>query len=190
MTAAKATGQQPQLVFVDGSFEELALEMAEYLKAEEAKQLLSGDKKGAKEDVLAKLVAASTGLTTVPEKEYTAASNLLIHLVLQSSDPKKHLPALCNVFSKPLSGSPVHGAGLALNALTTVFNLLAPEDPVRARVFMEILRFLRAHGLFEALRQYVDKLPEWMDAWGTGEDYQRKLYEELADAALEAGEEE
>lgn len=190
MPAAKATGQQPQLVFVDGSFEELALEMAEYLKAEEAKQLLSGDKKGAKEDVLAKLVAASTGLTTVPEKEYTAASNLMIHLVLQSSDPKKHLPALCNVFSKPLAGSPVHGAGLALNALTTVFNLLDPEDPIRARVFMEILKFLRAYGMFEALRQYVDKLPEWMESWGTGEDFQRKLYEEMAEAALEAGEEE
>lgn len=190
MAAAKATGQQPQLVFVDGSFEELALEMAEYLKAEEAKQLLSGDKKAAKEDVLAKLVAASPALTAVPEKEYTAASNLMTHLVLQSSDPKKHLPALCGVFAKPLQGSPVHGAGLALNALTTVFNLLPPEDPVRARVFMEVLKFLRAHGMFEALRQYVDKLPEWMESWGTGEDFQRKLYEEMAEAALEGGEEE
>jgi hypothetical protein len=29
-----------------------------------------------------------------------------------------------------------------------------------------------------------------MEAWGTGEEYQRKLYEEVAEVALEAGEEE
>jgi translation initiation factor 3 subunit M len=190
MPAAKANGQLPQLIFVDGSFEELAAEMADYLKAEDAKQLLGDDKTGDKEEVLAKLVAASSGLSTVPEKEFTAASNLMIHLVLQSSDPKKHLPALCSNFSKPLNSSPVHGASLSLNALTTVFNLLDPEDPIRARVFMEILKFLRAHGMFEALKTYLDNLPEWMESWGTGEDYQRKLYEEVAEVALEAGQEE
>lgn len=190
MPAAKADGQQPQLVFVDGSFEELALEMADYLKAEDAKQLLSSDDQGNKEEVLAKLIAASSGLTTVPEKEFTAASNLMIHLVLQSADPKKYLPSLCSVFSKPINSSPVHGAGLSLNALTTVFNLLEPEDPIRARVFMEILKFLRAHSMFDALRQYLDKLPEWIESWGTGEDYQRKLYEEIAEVAHETGAEE
>ncbi|KAG8419788.1 hypothetical protein J3458_004629 [Metarhizium acridum] len=87
---ASKNNEQPQLLFVDGTFEELAKEMAEYLKAEEATQLLSKDKVS-KEDVLAKLVAASAGLSTVPEKEYTAASNLMIHLVLQSADPKKYL---------------------------------------------------------------------------------------------------
>jgi translation initiation factor 3 subunit M len=114
----------------------------------------------------------------------------LIHLVLQSADPKKHLPTLCGTFAKPLANSPVHGAGLSLNALTTIFNLLDAEDPVRARVFMEILKFLRAHSTFESLKPYLDKMPEWMEAWGTGEEYQRKLYEEVAEVALEAGEEE
>ncbi|KAJ4144779.1 hypothetical protein LMH87_003649 [Akanthomyces muscarius] len=188
MPAAKSDAQ-PQLLFVDGSFEELAKEMADYLKAEDAKQLLSGDKAPSKEEVLSKLVAASSALNTVPEKEYTAASNLMIHLVLQSADPKKYLPALCGSFAKPMSNSPVHGAGLSLNALSTVFNLLEPADPIRARVFMEILKFLKAHGMFENLRHYLDKLPEWLDTWGAGEEIERKIYEEVADVAAEAGEE-
>lgn len=186
MAAPKPAGQ-PQLLFVDGSFEDLATEMADYLKAEDAKQLLSQDAKPSTEDVVAKLVAASNALNTVSEKEYTAASNLMIHLVLQSSDPKKYLPTLCSTFAKPLVNSPVHGAGLSLNALTTVFNLLAPTDPVRARVFMEILKFLRAHGMYESLRQYLDKLPEWLESWGTEVALQRQIYEEVAEVALEAG---
>lgn len=187
--AAPAPAGQPQLLFVDGSFEDLAAEMADYLKAEDAKQLLGQDKKPSTEDILVKLVAASNALNTVPEKEYTAASNLMIHLVLQSSDPKKHLPTLCSTFAKPLVNSPVHGIGLSLNALTTVFNLLQPTDPIRARVFMEILKFLRAHGMYENLRHYLDKLPEWLQSWATASDYQRKIYEEVAEVALEAGEE-
>lgn len=189
MPAAK-NDVQPQLLFVDGSFEELASEMADYLKADDAKQLLTGDSTCPKEDVLSKLVATAGGLTTVPEKEFTAASNLMIHLVLQSSDPKKYLPTLCSIFSKPLVNSPVHGVGLSLNALTTVFNLLDSADPIRARVFMEILKFLKAHGMFESLRHYLNLLPEWMQTWGTGEDFQRKLYEEVAEVAMEAGESE
>ena len=189
MPAAKTKGQ-PQLLFVDGSFEELASEMAEYLKAEEAKQLLAQENAASKEDVLAKLVAASSALTSVPEKEFTAASNMMIHLVLQSSDPKKYLPTLCGTFAKPVSNSPVHGAGLSLNALSTIFNLLDPADPVRARVFMEILKFLKTHSMFDNLRPFLDKLPAWIDEWDTSEDYQRKLYEEIAEAALEADEEE
>lgn len=187
---AATNDAQPQLLFVDGSFDELALEMAEYLKADDAKQLLSSDKAAPKEEVLAKLVAASNALNTVPEKEFTAASNLMIHLVLQSADPKKYLPTLCSSFAKPIAGSPVHGVGLSLNALTTVFNLLEPADPIRARVFMEILKFLKAHSMFDNLRPYLDKLPAWLESWGTGEEFERTVYEQVADVALESGEEQ
>lgn len=189
MPATKANGpERPQLLFVDGSFEELAAEMAEYLKAEETKALIE-KKTASKDDVVAKLVASAPQLNTVSEKEFTAASNLMIHLVLQSSEPRKHLPALCQTFGKPLTGSPVNGAGLSLNALTTVFNMLETQDPIRARVFMEILKFLKAHNMFESLRHYLEKLQDWMEEWGTDEEYQRKLLEEVAEVALEAGEE-
>ncbi|KAH7328771.1 PCI domain-containing protein [Stachybotrys elegans] len=191
MAATKKQNPQPQLLFVDGSFEELAGEMADYLKAEDAKQLLAKDDQAPKDEVLAKLVAAAQGLNSIPEKEFTAASNLLIHLVLQASDPKKYLQAICGIFAKPLANSPVHGPGLSLNALTTVFNLLDHEDPVRARVFMEILKSVKAHGMYESLRPYMDKVPSWIESWDdVGEDYQRKLYEEVAEVALDAGEQE
>jgi translation initiation factor 3 subunit M len=187
MAATKKNTGQPQLLFVDGTFEELAAEMADYLKAEDAKQLLAKDDKAPKEEVLSKLVAASQALSTVSEKEYTAASNLMIHLVLQADDPKKYLQSLCSTFSKPLANSPVHGPGLSLNALTTVFNLLDPADPVRARVFMEILKLVKAHGMYESLRPYMDKVATWIEDWeDVGEDYQRKLYEEVAEVALDA----
>ena len=54
---------------------------------------------------------------------------------------------------------------------------------------MEILKFLKAHSMFESLRPYLDKLPEWLDSWGTDEEIERKIYEEVAEVALEAGEE-
>lgn len=187
MPGATINGPQPQLLFVDGSFEDLAREMAEYLKSDEAKQLLSEDKDAPKEEVLSKLVAASSALSTVPEKEFTAASNLMIHLAMQSSDPKKLLPTLCSNLAKPLINSPVHGAGLALNALVTIFNLLEPNDPIRARVLMEILKFLKVHGLFDGLRTYLDRLPEWIVSWGIDAALERKIYEEVAEVALESG---
>lgn len=185
---ASKNSERPQLLFVDGSFEELAREMAEYLKSEDAIQLLSKDNVS-KEDALTKLVAASPALSTVPEKEYTAASNLMIHLVMQSAEPKKFLPPLCQNLAKVPTNSSVHGPGLSLNALTTVFNLLPAEDPIRARVFLEILKFLKAHSMFDALRQYLDKLPDWLESWEADEDIERKIYEEVAEAAEDAGEE-
>ena len=191
MAATKKNPVQPQLLFVDGSFEELATEMADYLKAEDAKQLLAKGDQAPKEEVLSKLVAASQALSTVSEKEYTAASNLMIHLVLQAADPKKYLQSLCSTFSKPLANSPVHGPGLSLNALTTVFNLLDSSDPVRARVFMEILKVVKTHGMYDSLRPYMDKVATWIEDWEeVGEDYQRKLYEEVAEVALDADEQE
>jgi len=184
-----ASSDRPQLLFVDGSFEDLAQEMADYLQiGDDVRPTLDG---AHKEDALSKLVAASVSLNAVPEKEFTAASNLMIHLVLQSSDPKKLLPTLCANFAKPMPGSsPVHGTGLALNALTTVFNLLEPNNPIRSRVFMTIVKFFRQHSMFDSLKPYLERLPAWFELWDTPADFQRETFEEVAQAANEAGEEE
>jgi translation initiation factor 3 subunit M len=176
---------QPQLVFLDGSFEDLALEMAEYLKASDAVKPLV--ERGQKEEVIAKLVANATALNSAPEKEFTAASNLLIYLVFQATDPRKYLQSLCGCFAKPLQSSPVNGVGLSLNGLTTIFNLLPPENPIRARVLMEILKFQKQHGMFEALKPYLPHLEAWIETWGTDEELQRNMYTEIAEVAMEAG---
>jgi translation initiation factor 3 subunit M len=188
MAISQQKQTQPQLVFVEGTFEELALEMAEYLHiAADIQPLIE---KQQKEDVLNKLVQSSGALNSIPEKEYTAASNLMTYLVLHSQDPKKYLQTLCGTFSKPLTNAPVNGVGLSLNALTTVFNLLPPDSQVRFRVFMEILKFLKQHTLWESLRPYLPYVSQWADTWNIGEEFERKLYEEISDVAAEAGQEE
>jgi len=178
----------PQLIFVDGSFAELAQEMADYLQiGEQVKPLLEKDQR---EEALQAIVKASIFLNSVPEKEFTAAYNLLIHLVLQSKDPKKFLPVMCQNLTKPITSSPAHGFTLASGALSTVFNLLEVKNPLRYNVFMQIVRFLRQHGQFEVLKPRLKNLELWFEEWDTDEEDQLKLYTEVSDAAAESGDEE
>ena len=175
----------PQLIFVDGTFAELAQEMAEYVQVgEEVKAHLAKEQN---EEALQIIVQASHLLNSVPEKEFTGAYNLLIHLVLQSKDPKKYLPIVCGNLQKPITSSPAHGFTLAANALSTVFNLLEQGNPLRFNVLLQITRFIRQHGQFELLKPRLKNLEGWFDLWDTAEDDQRRLYVEVSDAAAEAG---
>jgi translation initiation factor 3 subunit M len=178
----------PQLIFVDGTLAELAQEMADYLQiGEQVKPSLEKDQR---EEALQAIVKASSYLNSVPEKEFTAAYNLLIHLVLQAKDPKKYLPTVCGNLLKPITSSPVHGFTLASGALSTVFNLLDVKDPLRYNVFMQIVRFLRQHGQFELLKPRLKNLEVWFEEWDTDEEDQLKLYKEVSEAAAESGDEE
>jgi translation initiation factor 3 subunit M len=178
----------PQLIFVDGTFAELAQEMADYLRiGEQVKPSLEKDQR---EEALQAIVKASSYLNSVPEKEFTAAYNLLIHLVLQAKDPKKYLPTVCGNLLKPITSSPVHGFTLASGALSTVFNLLDVKDPLRYNVFMQIVRFLRQQGQFELLKPRLKNLELWFEEWDTDEEDQLKLYKEVSEAAAESGDEE
>lgn len=179
----------PQLIFVDGSLAELAQEMADYLQiGEQVKPLL--EKEGGEDAALQAIVNASPFLNSVPEKEFTAAYNLLIHLVLQAKEPKKFLPAVCNNLLKPITSSPQHGFTLASGALSTIFNLLDIKNPLRYNVFMQIVRFLRQHGQFELLKPRLKNLELWFEEWDTDEDAQRKLYVDVSEAAAESGDDE
>lgn len=186
MAAGTAQNAQPQLLFVDGTFAELAMEMAEYLNvADEIKPLADDDSK--RDEALSKLVRAAAALNSVPEKEFTAASNLMIHLVMQADEPKRHLPTLCQAFAKPIPSSPVNGVNLSLNALTTVFNLVDPKNPIRFNVFSAILKFLKSHAMYDVVQPYLQHIPTWFDDWNTGDEFQRNMYVEIADVAAEAG---
>ncbi|KAK4105547.1 PCI-domain-containing protein [Parathielavia hyrcaniae] len=178
----------PQLIFVDGSFAELAQEMAEYLHtADKVKPYLDEEKN---EEALHLLVQASSHLNSVPEKDFAGAYNLLIHLVLQSKDPKKFLPTVCGNLQKPITSSPVHGFTLAINALSTIFNLLERNNPLRYNVFLQIIRLIRQHNQYEVLKPRLKNLEAWFDAWDTNEDDQRRLLVEASDAAADAGDDE
>ncbi|KAK5632943.1 hypothetical protein RRF57_008659 [Xylaria bambusicola] len=180
-----AAPHQPQLVFVDGSFEELAQEMADFLNVgDDVKALIE---KNQKDEVLKKLIIASPTLHSIPEKEFAGAYNLLVYLILQSDNADKLLPRVCDNLSKPITSSPINGPGLALNTLTTIFNMLKPDDELRFNVFMAILRFLKFHGMFENLKPYLKSLDDWMTEWETDPEDQRQAYEAIAETARDAG---
>ncbi|KAK1782051.1 hypothetical protein QBC45DRAFT_448732 [Copromyces sp. CBS 386.78] len=178
----------PQLIFVDGTFAELAQEMADFVQVgEEVQPLLEQDKR---EDALDAIVKASHILNGAPEKDFTPAYNLLIHLVLQSEEPKKYLPSLCGNLLKPITGSPTHGFTLASNALTTMFNLLDKSNPLRFNVFMQIVRFIRQNSQFDLLKPRLKNVEGWLNEWKSDSESQRKLYVEVSDAANDGGDQE
>jgi len=175
-----------QYCFVEGTFADLARDLAEYLHiSAEIEPLLEAN---TKDEVLKKLVTAAAGLNSYPEKEFTAAYNLLVYLVMQSPNVNMFLPRMCDHLTKPITSAPVNGSGLALNVLTTIFNLLQPDNEVRFNVFQAILRLVKNSGNFETLRPQLKKLDQWIGEWDLDEEDQRKIFGMLADAAEDVGE--
>lgn len=176
---------QPQLVFVDGSFNELAQEMADYLNVgDDVKPLIEKDQQ---DEVLKKIIIASASLNAVPEREFSAAYNLLVYLVLQSKNPNMFLSRICDNLSKPITSSPHNGPGLAMGALTNIFNMTKPDDQTRYHVFLAIVKFTTDNNMFEQLKKYLPRVEEWTAQWDIDEEDERKLYELIADAAQKSG---
>ncbi|KAF4633725.1 hypothetical protein G7Y89_g4389 [Cudoniella acicularis] len=175
-----------QYCFVEGSFADLARDLADYLHiSADIEPLLEAN---TKDEVLKRLVTASASLNTYPEKEFTAAYNLLVYLVMQSPNVNMFLPRMCENLSKPITSAPINGPGLALSVLTTIFNLLSPDNEVRFNVFQAILRLVKISGAFETLRPQLKKLDQWLEEWELDEEDQRKLFGQLADVAEDVGE--
>ena len=123
-------------------------------------------------------------------KEFIAAYNLLVHLVRQSPKLDDYLPKLCQNLSAPIKSSPQNGPGLALSVLTTVFNILTPDNENRYHVFLAILRIVRNSSSFDALRPQLQNIDAWLAAWESDEEDQRKLYTTISDLADDAGDKE
>ena len=123
------------------------------------------------------------------DTEFTAAYNLLIHLTRQTSNPSMFLPKITQNLCNPIPSSPNNGSALALQLLTTIFNILPPDADTRYHVFLAILRVVRTSSSFDVLRSQLNQLDAWIAQWETDEEDQRKLYLQIADVAAEAGEE-
>ncbi|KAH3915838.1 eukaryotic translation initiation factor 3 subunit M [Parastagonospora nodorum] len=187
-------------ILIEGSFEELTDEFAQYIdtlkksQGEEASNLQGETaellKENKKDDVLKKLVVGAQALNQAPEKEFIAAYNLLIHLVNQSPSVNMYLPKICQNLSAPISSSPQNGGGLALSILSTIFNTTSAGSEVRYHVLLAILRVIRATSNFETLRPQLKQLDKWLEAWETEEEDSRKLYLAVSDVASDAGESE
>jgi translation initiation factor 3 subunit M len=177
-----------QYVFIEGSFADLAQELADFLNiGPDVTPLLEQNKK---DEALKKLVTASVALNSIPEKEIQAAYNLLIYLVLQSPSVNMFLPRICENLSKPITSSPANGHGIALSILGNVFNLLQPDNEVRFNVFQAILRLVKQSGSFEVLKPQIAQLDQWMAEWEIEEEDKCKMFTQLAEVAEDAGEEE
>jgi translation initiation factor 3 subunit M len=100
----------------------------------------------------------------------------------------KFLPKVCQNLSNPVTSAPVHGPGLALSILTTIFNILNPASETRYRVFQSMLKVIRANGFFEPLQSQLKNLDGWLLEWETDEEDSRALFVEIADIAEDAGE--
>lgn len=99
------------------------------------------------------------------------------------------LPKITQNLCAPIASSPNNGPALALQLLTTIFNILPPSTDTRYHVFLAILRVVRTSSSFEVLRPHLKSLDTWIVLWETDEEDQRKLFLQIADVAGEAGEE-
>ncbi|KAF3926503.1 hypothetical protein AA313_de0209033 [Arthrobotrys entomopaga] len=152
-------------LLVEGSFDEQVLELAEYIDT-----LKGGDatlvpelqpmlEKGEKEDVMEKLVEASSVLSQAPEK-----ANLAIPVKSSSNS-----------------------ASLSLSILTTIFNVLPPESSLRSEVFRSIVKVVEDNGLYEALKPQIKSLDRWLQEWDAGVEDTREILVLLANVAEKAG---
>nr|POE82740.1 eukaryotic translation initiation factor 3 subunit m [Quercus suber] len=189
----------PKLSLVEGAFEELSQELAAYLDnlkgegstvAADITPSLADPENSErpqatdKDAVLKKLVIASSVLNNSPERELTAAYNLLIHLVSQAEDPDPYLPHICRYLTQPISSSPYNGAGLALGILSTLFNTIQPDDESRYHVLLAIVERIKTSGNYETLQPQLRNVDNWIEEWELDSKDARKLYVAISEAAV------
>lgn len=201
----------PKLSLVEGSFEELAQELATYLDtlkgegstvASDISPLLASPpdadgqaaegsrQESDKDAVLKKIVTASSVLNGAPERELQAAYNLLIHLISQAPDPDKYLPPVCRNLTQPITSSPQNGTGIALGILGTLFNTLEPDDDTRYHILLAIVEVIRRSGNYETIRPQLRNLDAWLEEWDEEGPGARKLYLAISEAASAGNEPE
>lgn len=112
----------------------------------------------------------------------------------QSTISDQIFARLCGYLSdQPVASSPVYGASLALQTLTTIFNVISPTSESRYHVFLAILKVVKqttSTQAFEALiPQLETNIPTWLSTWNLDEEDLRSLYVAVADVASATGNE-
>ncbi|RPB26128.1 PCI-domain-containing protein [Terfezia boudieri ATCC MYA-4762] len=177
---------------VEGSFYDQVDELAQYLDTvNQTPGVLSGElaplaEREEKDEMVRKLVNASSALSQAPEKEFIPSYNLLIHLVRPSPLLPELLPIILNNLSTPPPSSPINGPALVLSILTTIFNVLPPTSKLRSTVLQIILKIISAHGLYEVLNPQLKNLDRWFSEWNSTNEEVRSILVAVADIAEEA----
>lgn len=126
----------------------------------------------------------------IAHAEFIQTYNLLIHLVRQSPNLNMFLPRICQNLSQPVTSSPQNGPAMVLTVLSTIFNILQPDNDVRYHVFLAIISVVKSNGMYEALRPQLKNVDRWIAEWESDEAEQQKLFLEIAMVAEDAGETE
>jgi len=181
-------------LMVEGSIDDQVLEMAQYLETRKGSQGLVAQIKSQFEgeaydldSCLREIVNASSALSTAPEREFIPAYNLLIHLVRSSTGLPELLPTILQNLSAPPSTSPINGPALSVHALSTIFNVLPANSPLRYPVFKATLRVVAEHGMYDVLAPQLKNIERWVGEWGSSIAEIRDLYLTIADVAEKAG---
>ncbi|PUU76708.1 hypothetical protein B9Z19DRAFT_1087735 [Tuber borchii] len=181
-------------LMVEGSIDDQVLEMAQYLETRKGSQGLVAQIKSQFEgeaydldSCLREIVNASSALSTAPEREFIPAYNLLIHLVRSSTGLPELLPTILQNLSAPPSTSPINGPALSVHALSTIFNVLPANSPLRYPVFKATLRVVAEHGMYDVLAPQLKNIERWVEEWGSSIAEIRDLYLTIADVAEKAG---
>ncbi|KAK5952657.1 hypothetical protein OHC33_006249 [Knufia fluminis] len=200
-------------LLIEGSFPELAEELAQYLdslkegagvassietelgqirEAESQESPDSASIQKARDDVLKKIITKATILNAAPEREFSAAYNLLINLSLHSPMQEQLFARLCQYLSEqPVAQGSPYGPSLAISTLTTVFNVLPLASEARYHVFLAILKVIKSTNstqAFEALVPQLDQnVPNWLSAWQLDEEDAQSLHTTIADVAEAQG---
>lgn len=127
--------------------------------------------------------------------EFSSAYNLLISLASQSPISEQIFARICQYLSEqPITSSPVNGPGLALQTLTTIFNILPLASEARYHVFLAILKVIKATTSVQAFEALIPQLetniPNWLEAWQLDEEDKRRLFVAVADVATATGSED
>ena len=74
--------------------------------------------------------------------------------------------------------------------LSTIFNILQPDNDARYHVLFAILQVIRNSSSFEVVKPQLKHLDAWLEQWEMEEEERRKLFLAIADTAQDAGEAE
>lgn len=119
----------------------------------------------------------------------------MISLSSQSSIRDQIFARICQYLSEqPITSSPTYGNSLAVQTLTTIFNVLPLASESRYHVFLAILKVLKSISSpqsFDALiPQLESNIPNWLSAWQLDDEDARNLYLAIADVANTTGNED
>lgn len=200
-------------LLIEGSFPELAEELAQYLDSlgngegvfssveAELSQIREAEShetqdgtsiQKLRDDVLKKIITQATLLNNAPEREFSAAYNLLINLAQQSPMQEQFFARMCKYLSEqPVVPNSSYGPTLAISTLTTIFNVLPLASEARYHVFLAIIKVIKSTSsapAFEALiPQLEQNLPNWLTAWQLDEEDAQSLHVAISDVAEAQG---